>query len=600
MIETADRPGFAPLGGFKLRLVLYFVLLSLVPLAGVTWAFSVAEARNEQQRTDESLAKSVRAGLGQVSLELAQAARLAEDLARSDDVQQALNAGDRALLAEIAGRGDTVMFVIDGEIIGDPLPPLGASRSTNVVDGTRTIGEIRVSVPFDESLLQRLRERSGLKQDETLLLFDGGSTIAGTDALDDQQIDGIPLDPGDVDIGSTTYRVVAGSLEPDSGSASLLAVTPRSALDSALGDVYLRLILAALGSIAVVAAVAFLPGRAIAGSLRQLGGAASAIAQGRLSERVPVRGRDEFAQLARAFNDMASQLESRQRELREERERVGRALARLGEALSARNEPGALMAVVAESAIEATGAVGALVVQSGRQVVRVGDPENGTDPTAVTIGSGEDGETDVLLLYPAPGTRFGDEALSAAHSLATQAAIALENARLQRVLAMQAVTDDLTGLANRRRFEDALDHEVSRVERFGGQLALIIADIDDFKAVNDQHGHQVGDSVLRTFADVIRRTVRTVDIPARPGGEEFAVILPGTDLDEACLVAERLRLGLSDHEIGPAGSAQRVTASFGVTVYGEDFTAMRLFSAADEALYEAKALGKNRVVARQT
>ena len=112
-------------------------------------------------------------------------------------------------------------------------------------------------------------------------------------------------------------------------------------------DLNLRLILAALGSIAIVAAVAFLPGRAIVGSLRELSRAATGIAAGRLSERVPVRGRDEFAKLGAAFNDMATELQTRHDELVAERRRTHEALERLGSALAAGNEPATLLGIVA-------------------------------------------------------------------------------------------------------------------------------------------------------------------------------------------------------------------------------------------------------------
>ena len=137
------------------------------------------------------------------------------------------------------------------------------------------------------------------------------------------------------------------------------------------------------------------------------------------------------------------------------------------------------------------------------------------------------------------------------------------------------------------------------MQRFGGNLALILADLDDFKAVNDRFGHQLGDDVLRTFADVVRHTVRAVDIPARQGGEEFAVILPGTDVGEAMLVAERLRTQLADRRISAAPEELFVTVSLGVAAHGEGMSSGDLFAVADQALYEAKAEGKNRVVARR-
>jgi diguanylate cyclase (GGDEF)-like protein len=587
------------MGSFKLRLVVYFVLLSLVPVAGVTWAFTAAAGRNELQRADESLGKSVRSAVGTLTLELGDAAAAAKRLAQSPQVQLALRRGDRTALAAAADAVPGASFWADDTLLAGPVPEVAATRRANVVDGTETLGEVRVAVALDATLLRDLSRYSGLQSDEALALVVDGRVTAGPGSLLGEAVPQVGEAPVDAEVGTTTYRAVAADLPADASNASLIALRPRSAIQSEVTNVNLRLVLAALGSIAIVAAVAFLPGRAIVGALRELAAAARAIAEGRLSERVPVKGKDEFAQLGQAFNDMASQLENRHSELTAERERVRRALERLGTALTASHEPGALLGVVAESAVEATGAVGARIMVSGDEAVRAGAPDRGGDPVAVELSSSESDERIVLLLFPQPGATFGQQALTAARSLAAQAATGVENARLHRIVARQAVTDDLTQLANRRRFEEVLEHEVSRVQRFGGGLSLIVADLDDFKAINDQFGHQRGDEVLRAFAEVIRSTVRAVDIPARPGGEEFAVILPGTELGEACVVADRLRAGLAARRVPAPGGELAVTSSFGVAGFAEPMSAAELFAVADRALYEAKARGKNRVVARR-
>jgi diguanylate cyclase (GGDEF)-like protein len=586
------------MGSFKLRLVFYFVLLSLVPLAGVTWAFSVTAGRNELQRADLTLTKTVRSALGQLQLELEDAGERAVELARSADVQEALAERDGTALAQTAAAEPGAVFMADGATLAGGGTGPAASRAVNVVDGSRTIGRVAVLVPLDEALVERLSERSGLEAEESLVLAVDRRVTVGPPGVDGETLTPVLDRAEDIAIGGTSYRAVGTPLPSDSGQVVLLAVTPRSAIDSSVTDVNLRLILAALGSIAIVAAVAFVAGRAIVTALRELGVAAVAIAQGRLSQRVPVRGKDEFSELGRAFNEMASQLEAREQELTAERRRVRRALDRLGAALSAGNEPETLLSIVAESAVEATGGVGARILRGGSEIARTGNPERGGDPLTLLLGTPESGQAEMLLVFPQPGTTFSDEMAAAARSLATQAGIALENARLHRTLALQAVTDDLTQLANRRRFEEALDHEVSRLLRFGGSLSLLVADLDDFKAVNDRHGHQHGDEVLRVFAKVIRDAVRAIDLPARPGGEEFAVILPGTDLEEATVVAERLRAGLRESPVPVPGGQISVTASFGVASYGGGMTATDLFGIADAALYEAKGKGKDRVVSK--
>jgi diguanylate cyclase (GGDEF)-like protein len=165
-----------------------------------------------------------------------------------------------------------------------------------------------------------------------------------------------------------------------------------------------------------------------------------------------------------------------------------------------------------------------------------------------------------------------------------------------RRVASQATTDSLTGLANRWAFDEELALEWRRAERVGDPLALILADIDNFKAVNDRYGHQVGDQVLRKVGEILSANVRQVDLAARYGGEEFAVIVPETDLPGAIQLADRLRVWLANEEIElPDGNRITVTSSFGVAVKGELPRAEELVARADEALYAAKGAGKNRV-----
>ncbi len=165
-----------------------------------------------------------------------------------------------------------------------------------------------------------------------------------------------------------------------------------------------------------------------------------------------------------------------------------------------------------------------------------------------------------------------------------------------RRVASQAATDALTGLPNRRSFEEELVLEWRRAERIDASLGLILADIDDFKGINDRFGHQAGDDVLRKVGEVFASRVRQVDLAARYGGEEFAVIVPETDLEGAVRLAERLRMDLIEAPVElPDTSELRVTASFGVAVKDRRTRAEELVAAADDALYEAKRTGKNRV-----
>jgi diguanylate cyclase (GGDEF)-like protein len=155
-----------------------------------------------------------------------------------------------------------------------------------------------------------------------------------------------------------------------------------------------------------------------------------------------------------------------------------------------------------------------------------------------------------------------------------------------------AFTDHLTGLANRRRFERQLEREVARTERYGHPFCLLLVDIDNFKEVNDTHGHETGDEALRGVANVIQSGTRGIDTGARIGGDEFAVILPETNLARGMEVAERLRSAIAALDTGVAG---RVTASLGVAELPACArTGEGLRAAADAALYEAKRAGRDR------
>jgi len=178
-----------------------------------------------------------------------------------------------------------------------------------------------------------------------------------------------------------------------------------------------------------------------------------------------------------------------------------------------------------------------------------------------------------------------------------------ERKQFEEKLAAQALTDGLTGLANRRSFDETLSREWERTLREGSQLSLLLIDIDSFKALNDKYGHQVGDDYLRTISVAVSGVVRAPDIVARYGGEEIAVILPGADSQGAVEIAERVRTAIDalrlTHEGNPVGGGC-VTASIGAaTALARQGGTIRmpesLLLAADNAMYKAKQGGRNRV-----
>jgi diguanylate cyclase (GGDEF)-like protein len=274
------------------------------------------------------------------------------------------------------------------------------------------------------------------------------------------------------------------------------------------------------------------------------------------------------------------------------------ALALVGDTLAATHNPEALLPVILRATAEATGASAGRLVRSGRQTASVGSVPVEVTPLTLELASAGD-EQILMLLYPARGG-FDEAAERLAAWLASQASIALENARLHHVVQKQAVTDELTGLVNRRQFMTALHAETARPSRVRPP-ALILADLDDFKLVNDEFGHPIGDELLRAFAGALTEHVRDIDIPARLGGEEFAVLLPETSLEGAVAVAERLRRSLTVTPLLMGeGRPIRATASFGVAELSGSEGTDELLRRADAALYRAKDEGKNRVVVSET
>jgi diguanylate cyclase (GGDEF)-like protein len=184
--------------------------------------------------------------------------------------------------------------------------------------------------------------------------------------------------------------------------------------------------------------------------------------------------------------------------------------------------------------------------------------------------------------------------------LAVSAAQALQLLRALTTARDQALRDGLTGAYNRRFLDEVLPKEVEQARRREAPLSVLMLDIDHFKRFNDSFGHEVGDRVLAVFARTLQARLRSGDFVARYGGEEFTAVLPGAGLEEARLLAERLRAGLEALELGPPDFPEgcRITASLGVAAFpehGADGEA--LLQSADRALYLAKGQGRNRVVA---
>lgn len=203
----------------------------------------------------------------------------------------------------------------------------------------------------------------------------------------------------------------------------------------------------------------------------------------------------------------------------------------------------------------------------------------------------------IVVASNQPGALPREESRNVA-LLGALAATSLEMVWEMEEVSRRARTDSLTGLANRRAFDEQLEQLLAHADRFGHSVSLIVADVDHFKAVNDNWGHEAGDQVLKSIADTLTDGVRAVDVCARFGGEELAILLPQTSLAGAVELADRLRRAVEAKPILIGSEEIKVTISCGVACYPEGvLTKEALFAAADRAMYDAKSAGRNCVKA---
>jgi diguanylate cyclase (GGDEF)-like protein len=444
---------------------------------------------------------------------------------------------------------------------------------------------VPVSLP---TAVSRLAE--GIDPRDTLVAVKDGVVVGGPHLQAGLSL--VPGVAGRVVIGNRPYRALL-SAPATGGDVQFAALVPERELAAAITTSRWRLLIAVTAVVGMFGLLVYMLGVSIVRTLGRFAQAADEIARGRFRQRVHVHGRDEFANVAEAFNRMAAQLEQRMDELEEERRRSRELTVRFGKALTATHDVDLLLRVIVETMVEATGAEGGVVQGRTRELARVGDPDADARKLELPLTVAGDLFGKVVLT----GT-FDDDQAETASLLATQAAVALENAELHTIVEQQALVDPLTGLANRRSLEESLQEEVSRAQRFDGDLCFVLADLDRFKAINDRYGHPTGDRALRVFAQTLTDVVREVDGGGRWGGEEFALILPGTGVAGGVALAERVREALAAREIRAAnGELVQLTASFGVAAYPESRDHASLVAAADQALYWAKRDGRDRVSA---
>ena len=383
------------------------------------------------------------------------------------------------------------------------------------------------------------------------------------------------------------------------------------------------------GFLLLAIAFAITVSRTLQAEVQSLLVAARAIGRGDFSKRVPTEGNDEFAALGKEFNSMAEELEERLEELQRERARLAEAIRRVGESFTKSLDRVGLLEIVVQTAVDGVEAAcgprhdpprgrgapapGGLHRRPGRLRARPARRRGGRARRRPDRGDrarrGQRARGAARAATAASGivsVARGDRRFTPGEHelfsyLTNQASVSVENVDLHETVQRQAVTDELTGLFNHRRFQEVMTQEVERARRYDQEMGLIMLDIDNFKRVNDTYGHLQGDMVLREVARVLRQSSREIDEPARYGGEEMAVALPQTDLEGAYRFAERVRRRIEalDLPLLDGDGTLKVTASFGAASLasssagdGKD----ALVAAADAALYRAKRSGKNRTV----
>jgi diguanylate cyclase (GGDEF)-like protein len=617
---------------FRGRLRLFFAVIVVVPMIAVGLVlFQLLDAGDnfkldstlvEAQKGAQNLYTEARgkatlaAGPIQRDVPLASAIKNEDKVA----VQRRLDALDQQIGAQ---RIDLVVDGLDHFETGSE-DAIAAAAGELQDSGGRPIGRITVSVTTARAYVEQVRRLL-----EVEARVDKGSVVLASTSRAGATVR-MPAKSGvDVTIGSREFRSVRFPVrEPDDTTLVVRLFTPVPAQ----GDGAVLVVVAlTFGFLALALVFAVIVSRTLSSEVQRLLHAAQRLGRGDFSVQVPAEGNDEFAALGKEFNSMALQLEARLEDLRRERGRLQEAIRRVGESFARGLDRVGVLDIVVQTAVDGVGAECGRATMRRRadapmeEVTRSGEPEvfhralhaaeaavmdagevaeiqiGGASAMAAPLSATEAGDRVLAIVSVARGDRpFAPAERELFAYLTSQAAVSVENVDLHETVQRQAVTDELTGLFNHRRFQEVMSAEVERARRYDAEMGLIMLDIDNFKRVNDTYGHMQGDMVLREVARVLKQSAREIDEPARYGGEEMAVALPQTDLDGAYRFAERVRQRIEELELPllDGDGILRVTASFGAASLSSASQSDKegLVAAADAALYRAKRSGKNRTV----
>jgi diguanylate cyclase (GGDEF)-like protein len=612
---------------FRQRLTLFFFLIVVVPMVALAVLVTQLSRESETGKTDARLSAGLRTGLSIYDSELARSRRAARDAADDPRLAAALRAGDDA---RVRGEAEQLRAALDlvaltvANPAGRELVHVGAADPVAEADlalrsDNARLGSLRASAISAGSYARRVEELTG----ERVAVLVGGRVAAST--VDPGGAE-IPAgeDASTVDLPSGEVRVATVPLRDAEPGSRLAMFGPIDTAGFATTRPVVAAALVAFFALALLFIVLLV--RSLQGQIAAMLDAARRIGAGDFSRDVPVEGRDEMAGLASEFNKMSGRLSMQMAQLRRQRAELERSIRRIGEAFAHGLDRGALLDLVADTALAACEAESCRIVLGGRArtEAQAGIVADGHLEEALRAAESEalqeGGESEATredahaLAGALTGIHESQRSLGAMsivrhgspfdagqrelfRYLVGQASVSVENIDLHEVVSEQAITDELTGLSNQRRFRGLIEKEAARAERFSHEVSLFILDIDDFKQVNDAYGHLQGDEVLRTVGQVLLEVSRGVDEPARYGGEEFVLVLPETGPEGGLEVAERVRARIEAAEIPlvDGSGAIRVTASVGVASMPRSAVDVRtLIAAADAALYRAKRAGKNR------
>jgi diguanylate cyclase (GGDEF)-like protein len=614
---------------FRTRLTSFFVLIVIVPMVAIGVLGFRLISDSEQGKADARAGGLASAAASVYQSAVAQARTDAAAVARDPGLQSA--ARRRARLAALASAAGLARATVTRG--GATLADVGdlSAIAPGVATVRRNGQDAPLSVAVSE-LTAAQYARQLTSRDAGVVVRQGSRTLAAT--VPGTQGVSLPNE-GTVQLGGDKYRTATLGF-PGFGATpvDVTVLSDLSATNASVRSSRAVAIAFIVGFLLLALAFALVASRALQAQLGRFLQAARRLAGGDFSSPIETQGHDEFAALGEEFNNMSTQLAHRLDELSQERARLRESISRVGQTFASNLDRQALLELALKTAVDAVqGSCGRLSIRpSDGEPLEETASEGSFEGLAVAVSAaerevemegaglcqrefGDDAKDHVSVLAaslgpPDPegrahgvltvarrGRPFSDDDRELVRSLARQATLALENVELHLQVSRQAVTDELTGLANHGRFQEVLESEMELVRRYQYPVGLIMLDIDNFKSINDTYGHQQGDVVLRHVARIVRENSRDADSPARYGGEEMALILPHTDMEGSHAIAERVRSAIAGLRISrlDGQGTLRITASVGVAASSEGLKD-GLIADADAALYEAKRGGKNRTV----